>query len=181
MAWTAVDQEQETTDNRENLEEVVLGEVLVGVVFVELGRLLVQAQHNARTVGTYGPEVVGQDVENAEDQNQQGSTELGLEANDNHDARNKAKKRHNHTPEAPLSSEDEADEEEDEEHATGQLEVHLPVLLVELRQSGKSCCLPYPGVRQDHQESTHDREVSKEEVEVKDETVTESLSDHNTD
>jgi hypothetical protein len=36
LAGAAVDEQQETTDNGEDLEEVVLGEVLVGVVFVEL-------------------------------------------------------------------------------------------------------------------------------------------------
>ena len=38
LAGAAVDQQEKTTNNRENLEEVVLGEVLVGVVVVELKR-----------------------------------------------------------------------------------------------------------------------------------------------
>lgn len=36
LAGPAVDEQQETTDNRQNLEEVVLGKVLVRVLFVEL-------------------------------------------------------------------------------------------------------------------------------------------------
>lgn len=36
LAGAAVDEEQETTNNRQDLEEVVLGKVLVGVVLVEL-------------------------------------------------------------------------------------------------------------------------------------------------
>ena len=36
LTRAAVDEEQETTDDGEDLEEVVLGEVLVGVVLVEL-------------------------------------------------------------------------------------------------------------------------------------------------
>jgi hypothetical protein len=36
LAWAAVDQEQQTTDNGQNLEEIVLGKVLVGVVLVKL-------------------------------------------------------------------------------------------------------------------------------------------------
>lgn len=36
LAWPTVDQEQETADNRENLEEVVLGKILVGVMLVKL-------------------------------------------------------------------------------------------------------------------------------------------------
>ena len=37
LAGAAVNEQQEATDNGEDLEEVVLGEVLVGVVLVELG------------------------------------------------------------------------------------------------------------------------------------------------
>ena len=36
LAGAAVDEEQQTADDRQDLEEVVLGKVLVGVVFVEL-------------------------------------------------------------------------------------------------------------------------------------------------
>ena len=36
LARAAVDQQQETADDGEDLEEVVLGKVLVGVVLVEL-------------------------------------------------------------------------------------------------------------------------------------------------
>lgn len=36
LAGAAVDQEQQTTDDGQNLEEIVLGKVLVGVVLVEL-------------------------------------------------------------------------------------------------------------------------------------------------
>lgn len=38
LAGAAVDQEQQTTDNGQNLEEIVLGKVLVGVVLVKLRR-----------------------------------------------------------------------------------------------------------------------------------------------
>lgn len=37
LAGAAVDEQEQTTDNRKNLEEVVLGKVLVRVVGVELG------------------------------------------------------------------------------------------------------------------------------------------------
>jgi hypothetical protein len=36
FSWTAVDQEEEAADNGQDLEEVVLGEVLVWVCVVEL-------------------------------------------------------------------------------------------------------------------------------------------------
>ncbi len=40
LAGAAVDEQQETTDNGQDLEKVVLGKVLVGVVLVELSREL---------------------------------------------------------------------------------------------------------------------------------------------
>lgn len=36
LAGAAVDEQEESADNREDLEEIVLGEVLVGVAFVKL-------------------------------------------------------------------------------------------------------------------------------------------------
>lgn len=36
LAWSTVDQEEKSTDDGEDLEEIVLGEILVGVVLVEL-------------------------------------------------------------------------------------------------------------------------------------------------
>lgn len=36
LAWAAVDKQEQAADDGEDLEEVVLGEVLVGVVFVKL-------------------------------------------------------------------------------------------------------------------------------------------------
>jgi hypothetical protein len=36
FTWSAVHEEEQTTDDREDLEEIVLGEVLVRVVFMEL-------------------------------------------------------------------------------------------------------------------------------------------------
>jgi len=36
LSWSAVDQEEEAADDREDLEEIVLGEILVGMVLVEL-------------------------------------------------------------------------------------------------------------------------------------------------
>lgn len=42
LSGAHVDQEEETTDNREDLEEIVLSEVLVGVVVVQLLIVLVK-------------------------------------------------------------------------------------------------------------------------------------------
>jgi hypothetical protein len=79
-----------------------------------------------------------------------------------------------------LAAEDEANEEEDEEDTTSQLEVHPLILLVQRGETSKSFALANPGVREDHNEATNDRQISQEEVEVEDQAVTESLEDYNT-
>jgi hypothetical protein len=161
LAWAAVDEEKESTDDGQDLEEVVLGKVLVGVVLVE------------------SPEVVDQQVEDAQNDNEKGGAVLGLESNDNHDARDATKGRDNDAPERPLATEDKSDEEEDQEDTASQLEVHLAVLLVDLGKTCKDLSLAHPRIRQDHDQTTNDGEVSEEEVEIEDETVTKSLSDNN--
>lgn len=126
LAGAAVDQEQQTTDNGQNLEEIVLGKVLVRVVLVK------------------SPEVVHQQVKAAQDDDKQGSAVLGLETHDNHDTGASAKDADEDTPEGPLAAEDEANEEEDQEHTTSQLEVHLLVLLIQGGETGKSLGLANP-------------------------------------
>lgn len=51
LTWAAVNEQEETTDDGQDLEEIVFGEVLVGVVFVE------------------SPEVVHQHVEHTKNDN----------------------------------------------------------------------------------------------------------------
>lgn len=51
LARTAVDKEQETTNDGQDLEEVVLGKVLVGVVLVELSKELAFAQKRLGILG----------------------------------------------------------------------------------------------------------------------------------
>ncbi len=132
------------------------------------------------TRDTYSPEVVDQNVEDAENDNQEGSAELGLESNDNHDAGDKTEERDNDAPDGPLSAEDEADEEEDEQNSTSKLEVHLAVLFLNLRQAGESLGLAHPRIREHHEKSTHDRQVAEEEVEIEDETISKCLGDDDT-
>ena len=143
-----------------NLEEVVLREVLVRVVRVQ------------------GPEVVDQDVEDAEDDHQQNRAELGLEPHNHHNAGHEANQADKDPAKAPVAAEDEADKEEDEQDATCKLEVHLAVLLVELRQAGRREPLAYPRIRQDHQKPAHDRQIAQEEVEVKDQPVPNALENN---
>lgn len=133
-----------------------------------------------RVKRTYSPEVVDQNVEDTQNQDQEGGTELSLEAHDDHDAGDEADEGDADPPGRPLAAEDEADEEEDEEHATRQLEVHLAILLVECRQTGKGLGFPDPRVGQDHKQATADGEVAKEEVQVEDQAIAERLDDDDT-
>lgn len=134
-----------------------------------------------RDAVTYSPEVVHQHVEDTQDEYQQRGAPLRLESHHNHDACDQADDGDKHSPDGPLSTEHEADEEEDEEHTTSELEVHLAILLLDLRQAGEGLGLAHPRVRQDHQETAHDRQVAQEEVEIEDQAVAEGLGDDNTD
>lgn len=101
--------------NRENLKEIILGEVLVGVMGVE------------------APEVVDDEVEYAQNENEHGGAPLGLESDHDHDACNETSQADNDSPETPVASEHETDEKEDQKDTASKLEVHLPVLFVQLR------------------------------------------------
>ncbi|KAI6770245.1 hypothetical protein HG530_004874 [Fusarium avenaceum] len=129
---------------------------------------------------SYRPEVVDQEVENAQNDNEQSSTVLGLESNNHHDTRNATEGRDNDAPERPLATEDKSDEEEDEQNSASQLEVHLAILLVNLRKTSKDLSLANPRVRQDHDQATNDRQVSEEEVQIENKSVAQSLSDDDT-
>jgi len=132
----------EDLHNRQDLEEVVFSKVLV------------------RMMRMQSPEVVDKDVEDAQNKNEQNRTELGLEADNNHDTRDQADQDDENAPEAPVTRKDEADEEEDEQHATSELDVHLTILLVHLRQTGRRKPLTDPGVGQNHEKTTQDGQVA---------------------
>lgn len=179
MPRPTVDEEEQTSYDGQNLEEVILGKILVGVVLVKLQIDVSQprkkVQHSRRE--TYSPEVVHQNVEDTQDKNQERSAEFGLETNDDHDASNQADKGHTDSPHRPFAAENKPNEKEDQEHPAGQLEVHLTVLLVKSGKSSKSLRLPDPRVGQNHKQTTTDRKVSEEEVEVEDQAIAERLDD----
>lgn len=128
-------------------------------------------------LSTYRPEVVDKDVENAQDGDEDDGAPLGLETNNDHHAGNETDHDDRHATNAPLAGEDEANEQENEQHATGELEVHLAVLLVERGQAGKGLCLADPRVGEHHEQTTADGEVAEKEVEVEDEAIAERLED----
>uniref|UniRef100_A0A1Y1LG74 Uncharacterized protein n=1 Tax=Photinus pyralis TaxID=7054 RepID=A0A1Y1LG74_PHOPY len=96
LTRATVDQQEQTTDDREDLEEIVLGKVLVWVVLVE------------------GPEVVDKQVKDAQNNNEKSGAELGLEPDNNHDASAGSEERDQNAPNRPLASKDKSDKEEDE-------------------------------------------------------------------
>lgn len=131
-------------------------------------------------VRTYSPEVVDEHIEDAKDDDQQRGAPLRLEAHHDHDACKKADDRDNDSANGPRSTENKAHKEEDKQHATGELEVHLAVLLLKLGQAGKDLGLAHPGIGQNHEETTHNGQVAQEEVHVENETVSKGLGDDDT-
>jgi hypothetical protein len=152
--------ERNNLHNREDLEEVVFRKVLVRVVRVE------------------GPEVVDVEVENAENEHKHDRRELGLETNNDHDAGDESEQAGNDSPETPVTAENEAHKEEDEQDTARKLEVHLLVLLVESRQTGRGELLADPRVGEHHKKPSHDRQIAQEEVEVEHQAVSNALQNH---
>jgi hypothetical protein len=126
---------------------------------------------------TYSPEVVDKKVEDGQDDDEESGAELGLETDDNHDAGDGADQGHGDPPGIPGAAEDEADEEEDEQDATSELEVHLAVLLVELGNASEGLALADERVGENHDQAANDGQVTEEEVDVENETVSQGLSD----
>lgn len=125
----------------------------------------------------YRPEVVHEQIENAQQNHQQDGAQFGFESYHHHDAGNQANQAHDDSPKAPRSGKHEADEKEDEKYPSTKLDIHLPILLVHLRQSRKD---PFadPAVGQDHEEPAHDGQITEEKVEIEDEAVAQGLGDH---
>jgi len=68
------------------------------------------------------PPVVDKYVEHAQDENEESGRPLGLEADGNHATCTQTDDRHEYSPDAPLSSEHESQEKEDEQDPTGKEE-----------------------------------------------------------
>lgn len=132
-------------------------------------------------LSTYRPEVVDKDVEDAQDGDENNGTPLGLETHNDHHAGDESNHDDRHATNAPLAGKDEANEQENEQNTAGELEVHLAVLLVELRQTCGRELFADPAVGQDHEQATHDTQIAQEEVEVEDQAVAERLRDNDAD
>ena len=68
------------------------------------------------------PPVVDEDVEDAEESDEEAGAPFGLEAHGDHDTGSEADDGHEDPGERPAALEDEADEEEDQQHPSSELE-----------------------------------------------------------
>jgi hypothetical protein len=82
----------------------------------------------------HAPPVVGKDVEHAEDQDEERRAPFRLEAHSNHAACRQPDNRHEEPHERPLSLDDEAEEQEDQEDTTGKEEAAWNIDPVTQRQ-----------------------------------------------
>ena len=126
----------------------------------------------------YRPEVVDKHVEDTEEHDQDDGTELGLETDDDHDTSHKPNQADQHSPEAPFTCKDEADEEEDQKHSSSELNVHLLVLFINRGQSSKYSGLLDKAISEHHEQATNDGQVAEEEVQIENEAVSECLNNH---
>lgn len=147
------------------------------------------------------PPVVYQDVEDREENNEECRGPSGLEAHGDHDAGGETHDRHDDTCEGPLALEDNTDEEENEKHATRELETIvlvrqyrrwflqrandsnslLPAIVVtQSGQTSKRAPARDHRIGEDHQKATHHREVTEEKVDVENESVAETLDKNDT-
>jgi len=73
----------------------------------------------------HAPPVVGKDVENTEDQNEERCRPLSLETNSNHDAGTKTNDRNKDSDQAPFTLDDETKEKEDKKHTASKEETRI--------------------------------------------------------
>jgi len=125
------------------------------------------------------PPVVRKHVEHAQDEDEETGRPLGLEPDGNHTACTQPDDRHEYSSKAPLSLNNESQEEEDEQNATGEEEVFLSVVLADGWKTGKRCSTGDHRVTEYHEQSTNNAQVAQEEIEVENEAVTETLNNDN--
>lgn len=127
------------------------------------------------------PPIVGENVENAQHHNKECGRPLGLETNGNHDTSGKTNDRNKNAHEAPFALKNEAKEKEDQEDSAGKEEVFPAVVLTKGWQAREDRFTGDHGIAENHEETTNNTQVAEEEVQVKDETITESLDNNNTE
>lgn len=154
---TDVDKQQETTDDGQGLEEVVLEEVPLRVSSVDT------------------PPIVNEDVEDAQKSDKETGAPLGLEADGDHDTGAQTNDGDDDTGERPVALEDETNEKEDEEDSAGKLEVLASVSLAQSGQASEELLVLLQRVGENHEKSSNNTKIAKEERKVEKETVTNAL------
>ena len=146
----------------------------------------------------HSPEVVDDDIEDAENQHEEGCRPLGLEADSNHYARDQTNDRNENTSDAPFPLDHETQEEENKQYSACKQEANskfvvsrmpqtvenrgvlfLPVRLANGGKTGKRLLPANHRIAKDHEQPSNDRQVSKEESQVEDESVAEALDNDN--
>ncbi len=117
-----------------------------------------------RRWASYRPEIVDQDIEDAQDDHQHHRTPFRLEPHYYHDTSNEPEYTDHHPPNAPLAWEDKPDKEKDQQHPPGKLDIHFAIFLIHWREARGCKLLANPWVAENHEEATHNTKVAEEEV-----------------
>jgi len=125
----------------------------------------------------HAPPVVGEYIEDAQNDNEEGSGPLGFKANSNHAAGSETEERNKYPCDAPRSLDYESKKQENEENTACEQEVFLAVIFTDGRESREELFSRDHRFTEDHDESTDYTQVSKEKVEVEDEPVSKALND----
>lgn len=125
------------------------------------------------------PKVVDEDVEDREEKHEEHGRVASSEANSDHDASYQSQQGCNDADKRPFTVESGANEQEDEQDSTCQLQVGSAVAFRQLRKGGKHTSLLGHWVGEHHDKTTDDRQVTQEKGEIKDQSVSESLSHYN--
>jgi len=126
-----------------------------------------------------GPPVVGEHVEDTQDDDEEYRRPFGLKADSYHDAGRETKNGDEYTSNAPSSLKNKTEEQEDEKDATGKEEIFLAICFADCGNSCEKLLAAKHGVAEHHYKSTDDAKVAEEEVEVENETIAETLNDYN--
>lgn len=129
------------------------------------------------------PPGIDRKVESSQHDNQEESALFRLVPNCDQQARNQTTRTDHPFRPSSLTVEDETEEEENEENSTKELEVFLAILIVDPHRwhTDQVRLFSRESVRESHEESTDHGEVAKEEGEVENQAVSETLRDDNTE
>jgi len=125
------------------------------------------------------PPIVGEHIKYAQHEDQKGSGPFGFEANSNHNASTKSKDGNEYATDTPFTLKDKAKEQEDKENAASQKEVFFTICFADRGEASEQLLSGDHRIAEDHEQATNNAQITEEEVEIEDETITEALdNDH---